>query len=246
MISDQSVMHLRAKFGGGKQGATTLEKTPANTLRPELVYRTFPSAKYIHIIRDGRDVILSATKKYRGDTRKITQGNQVNERPVRRLMRDIQYKLSRGLRPSDIVGNFSYYWSSAIRRLGMGSYLWGPKYPGWRYLVKHASSAEVAAYQWKLSVNTMLNFIASKPELNIITVRYEDLLTQPEIELKKLAFFLDYEFSQPVAQSQENGVIPYGWKGSMPDDMLTEVSSLIEHDLQILGYQPSYKHVTNE
>ncbi|MGK7939758.1 MAG: sulfotransferase [Crocosphaera sp.] len=45
------------------------DKTPRNSFIIPFLYETFPDAKFIHIIRDGRDVALSLSKQpwYRGD-----------------------------------------------------------------------------------------------------------------------------------------------------------------------------------
>lgn len=44
--------------------ANIIEKTCANSLRVPFVYRVMPNAKYIFIIRDGRDVIASAMRRW--------------------------------------------------------------------------------------------------------------------------------------------------------------------------------------
>ncbi|WP_036479501.1 sulfotransferase [Myxosarcina sp. GI1] len=51
---------MRLHFDGDLQFA---EKTPRNCFLIDFLYRTFPDAKFIHIIRDGRDAALSHSKK---------------------------------------------------------------------------------------------------------------------------------------------------------------------------------------
>jgi len=38
------------------------DKTPFNTLRLKWIHKTFPEARYIHLLRDGRDVVASYVK----------------------------------------------------------------------------------------------------------------------------------------------------------------------------------------
>ncbi|MEL7430325.1 MAG: sulfotransferase [Pseudomonadota bacterium] len=46
-------------------GDTVVEKTCANTLRVPFIDAIFPDARYINIVRDGRDVTASAMKRWR-------------------------------------------------------------------------------------------------------------------------------------------------------------------------------------
>ena len=48
-----------------------LEKTVSNTLRLPFVLKVFPEAKFIHLIRDGRDVTESVSRQW-GETREIS------------------------------------------------------------------------------------------------------------------------------------------------------------------------------
>ena len=47
----------------GEGGLTFCEKTPRNCFIIPFLYKVFPDARFIHIIRDGRDVALSYSKK---------------------------------------------------------------------------------------------------------------------------------------------------------------------------------------
>jgi len=44
-----------------------VEKTPSNCFRVPFINKVFLDSKFIHIIRDGRDVALSANKAYHGN-----------------------------------------------------------------------------------------------------------------------------------------------------------------------------------
>jgi LPS sulfotransferase NodH len=59
---------LRGWFGERRGAATlVLDKTPRNTLRVPFLRAVFPEAKFIHLVRDGRDVACSLMPGIGGD-----------------------------------------------------------------------------------------------------------------------------------------------------------------------------------
>lgn len=96
--------------------------------------RISPKAKYIHLIRDGRDVACS----YRN---------------IKQLKSTSVYK-----------PNLVY-------------------------------SIEDIAKEWKLNITSIANFLVDKPHLKI---RYEDLLFNPEMELKKVCEFLEISYNDTM------------------------------------------------
>lgn len=53
---DRAVALLESRNGGG----TFVEKTPQHVLRLEFLMRRFPNARFVHVVRDGRDCYVSA------------------------------------------------------------------------------------------------------------------------------------------------------------------------------------------
>ena len=53
---DRAVALLASRNGGG----TFVEKTPQHVLRLEFLMRRFPNARFLHVVRDGRDCYVSA------------------------------------------------------------------------------------------------------------------------------------------------------------------------------------------
>src|SRR5699024_6004984 len=49
---------------GGAENSVLVEKTVSNTLRPDFVERVLPGARYILLIRDGRDVVESSYRMW--------------------------------------------------------------------------------------------------------------------------------------------------------------------------------------
>ena len=54
---------------------TIVDKTPANALHGELILRYLPSARFVHVIRDGRDVACSMLRAKEGWGREWAEGN---------------------------------------------------------------------------------------------------------------------------------------------------------------------------
>ena len=71
-------------FAEREQKPIWCEKSPRNVLRLDYIWRTFPKAKFVHIIRDGRDVSCSL----RTHPKRIRVGNEYVPNTVRRPIRD--------------------------------------------------------------------------------------------------------------------------------------------------------------
>lgn len=116
-----------------------LEKTPQNCLRVGFIDEVFPSAKFIHIIRDPYESILSIKENW------IKKGKGLKGVRVRQRLSELQG-----------TQFFRYGWQF-LKRVGFafGSkpvVIWGPRLPGIEGMVKDLSLIEVAAHQWKYSV----------------------------------------------------------------------------------------------
>ena len=62
MIVDALFSEYARQFGAERWG----DKSPIYTMHVDLLARAFPTAQFIHVIRDGRDVALSMQESYRG------------------------------------------------------------------------------------------------------------------------------------------------------------------------------------
>ncbi len=69
---------------------------------------------------------------------------------------------------------------------------WGPRFKGFRELYSNYALIEVASEQWRYSVISILDFIEKNPNKEIYTLKYEDLIKDPDKEiLKTMNFVLD-------------------------------------------------------
>lgn len=229
---------------GGKR---ILEKTPANTLRLPFVTRVFPDAVIIHVLRDGRDVALSARKQYRGDYRKITKIDDsrigMQER-VNILFRTATRKRRNGMGAKALFSNFSRYWNGALSLLELrAETMWGPRFPGFEECYRRYSTLEVAALQWRTSVECAQNFIASRPDLPVCEVHYEDLIASPEEVLRDVFEFIATN-DCPSPEEIHHNVIDggKGWREQLSLNEKQALSEHIESVLISLGYERTFQY----
>lgn len=155
--------------------ATLIEKTCANSLRVAFVHEVFPNARFIHIIRDGRDVTASAMSRWTAEL-------------------DIRYLAAKGrfVPRSDLPFYAYQYFLSRISKLrSVEDRLswWGPKFKGMQDLA--ASPLEVvAAVQWERCVSLAFEQLSEVPPAQVATVRYQDLVGDSYDELSRIANFL--------------------------------------------------------
>ena len=66
-LSEKSVSKIRnslSSLAGVEAGEVLVEKTVSNSLRVKYVEKVFPNARYVHIVRDGRESTYSAMKQW--------------------------------------------------------------------------------------------------------------------------------------------------------------------------------------
>ena len=246
--TEDVVSRLREAFAEAARkrgGKILLEKTPANTLRLGFVTRVFPEAALVHIIRDGRDVAVSAAKKYEGDNRKVTRhGGQrpAIKKRLYKFARIVAQKRRTGLRPTSVLRDFRRYWNGMLSMLGMKQrVMWGPRFPGYKTYYETCSPLEVAAVQWKLSVESALNVIASKPNLRVHEVKYEDLVARPQKTLAGVFAFLATDATPaPSEINHDIGTGGRGWEDVLSKEEKKVISEHIEHTLRTLGYKGTW------
>ena len=157
-------------------GPTVIEKTVGNSMRVPFVAAAFPDARYIHLIRDGVDVAESSRRQWSADT-------------------DWKYILSKARHvPLRVAARTSGRYSSSLaahlrvpaRRLGS----WGVRYPGIEADLATEDLLVVCARQWRESVlSASRAFQALK--VPVFEVRYEDLVLDPFVSLRKLTEFVE-------------------------------------------------------
>jgi hypothetical protein len=147
-------------------GGILLEKTVSNCLRVPFVNAVLPDARFVHLVRDGRDVVESAMRMW-------TAPPQAD------------YLLAK-LR-SFPLGNaryaFKYAWNMVAGRLGAGrgQKVWGPRYSGIDSDAERLDLLTVCATQWDACVTAALDGLSELAGDRVLTVRYEQFATSTDV-----------------------------------------------------------------
>jgi hypothetical protein len=171
--------HMRRRFADVARRAragTVVEKTCANSLRVAFVDRIFPDARYLFILRDGRDAVASAIERFRAPVDWSYTLRKLRFVPLADLpLYALQFAVNRAAR--------------LLRRDRRLAY-WGPRFAGFADFARTASVAEICARQWRECVDLASRDLAAIGARRVLTLRYEDLVQEPRETLAELFGFL--------------------------------------------------------
>jgi len=171
-----------------------VEKTVSNILRAPYVKAIYPEAKYIAIIRDGRDVAESAARCWREPP---AAGYLLAKLRTFPWLKCAPY-------------GAKYAVNIARRRLGLDNHLrtWGPRYAGIDDDVRRLSLLEVCARQWALSIE---HYERARPLFagnQLLEVRYEDLIKNTLRVIEELCNFLCIDNRRIVLEYAQQTIQP--------------------------------------
>jgi len=203
-----------------------VEKTVSNTLRVPYVYSLFPDARFIHLLRDGYDVVESSYRQWIA-------------RP------DWRYLIGklRALPPASAPRYALRVGGQMVRRQfncqspGPTTPVWGPVYEGVFDDLRELEVLPVVARQWRRCVDSSLSGLVDVPENQRIEVRYEEFVADPLSQLQRICAFCHLDASQTTLGGLEIRTSERG-KGrlALSSEELLVVQSEIEPLQRLLGY----------
>jgi len=221
------VKYIRNQFNNFSSGRSldyVLEKTCANSLRISFVDRVLPEAKYIFIVRDGRDVVASAMNRWKAELNL----NYILAKARYVPISDFAYYASR------YFTNRVYRLISKEQRLSS----WGPSLHDMASIQTRHSLAEVCAIQWSECVKQSDIGFKKISNDRVHKITYENFVTNPEKELKRISGFLGIdlpgnELTQIIGHVSSKSI------GKGADELGTQLNNimpLMEEMLQHHGY----------
>lgn len=207
-----------------RENRVILEKTCANSLRVPFVDAIVPEARYIHLVRDGRDVVASALQRWKA--------------PL-----DIPYLLAKAryVPKSDLPYYANRYFGNRLSKLTSSDSalsVWGPKFQGMSELSKEGGLSQVCAAQWVRCVESATSAFNDMDPSRVIHLRYEDFVTEPATHLKSVTQFLALSYSDDQI-TQACSIVSAGsvGKGKLAKSVdLRSAEVLMKNTLSAHGY----------
>lgn len=152
-----------------KSGKSFLvEKTPSNALRMGFVHEVFPEAKFVHILRDGKNSALSIRQFWQEAS---TGFSSIDPKRLGMRLKEI--------RPRQLPYYAGEFWKRCLGSIHISGAnksvgVWGPRLPGLEEMVRDLDLLEVACLQWRFCVEQAC-FVGRKlPEHQYMEIRLED------------------------------------------------------------------------
>lgn len=220
-----------------------IDKSPRNSLKIPFLLEIFPTAKFIHIIRDGRDTVLSIYREWirrnsliglqkRPFETSIVIWNWIRRQPL------WKHKLSAmKFESGGIIGRLKReQFLHKIRWEGRVG--WGPRFPGWKNEIEKGSILKFNALQWVHCVESILKETDPIGPENFTSLQYESLLQDPETVLTALLNFLSVPSTKELFDNLPELLrTNYGkWKSAFTFDELNQIGPIIDPTLRKTGY----------
>jgi len=217
-----------ATFVNKHEGSRFMEKTPTNCFRIPFVYKIFPDARFVHLVRDGRDVALSAYRKWTSPPKKEALWRRLTAFDI--PLRDIPFYAVDFLR--DVVGR---------QLFPERAYIWGPHVPDLAEIRDQLGVLPACGYQWRESIQAALNGLQKVPSDQQLQIRFEHLVREPENVLGEILAFAELQPEDRVLSYASRVVRPEAcarWRTESNHD-LGRLSTIIGPTLMKLGYDTS-------
>jgi hypothetical protein len=183
--------HIIQKFESfiERPGQRLLEKTPSNSLRVDFIKEIFPDAKFVHIIRNGYDSVLSIRNYWNGFTGGLSY-NRIGSKSsiLKDRIQEIHWR------------QIPYYVGELTGRIASkvgfpSTVLWGPRLPAMKGMMSQMDLLEVCALQWRFCVELACQDGRKLPTSNYYEIKLEELNSE---NLQEIIDFLELKDSGSI------------------------------------------------
>jgi hypothetical protein len=178
------IRHRLCRCAKLSAGQILVEKTVGNILRVPFVARVYPEARFILLMRDGRDVVESAERCWRQPPRPGYLLKKLHTFPWLSCRR---YALA-----------YVRQWGVCALRLSDRLASWGPRYPGIDADVRRLPLWHVCCRQWIACIEAFEDARSQLSDGQLLQVRYEQLVDDPRREVTKIGRFVGSNFGREM------------------------------------------------
>lgn len=208
--------HLISNPFGHPRDSKVIEKTPTNVFRLRWLRALYPACPLINIIRDGRDVVAS----------------------IVRLATTNEHKIAPAARRNQWWGLGNCKLDLVLERAVRVGLL--PAIP--QGLEGESKDATAAALEWVMSIDTAFDFAASGEGQDMLEVRYESLVADPEREVSRILAFLGARTGVgretcSIVETPVRACRPCDGSDRVVDSIHPTVLPLFMERLESLGYR---------
>jgi hypothetical protein len=185
-----------------RSGADLLvDKSPRNSLKIPFIRKIFPEARFIHILRDGRDVTLSIHKEWLRRMAIVKDPSRRRHFNYRKAHAVLRSWLARQPFLSDKIRAFWFEThghiidkSKHLNRIRWnGAVGWGPRFKGWEHIYNERAILEFNAHQWLKCVEAIHHSWNSIPPEKRLEIRYEDMVDGGDDAIPGIIDFLGFK-----------------------------------------------------
>jgi LPS sulfotransferase NodH len=218
-----------------------LDKSPGHSFNIRIIHNIFPEAKWIHILRDGRDVTLSIMKEW--DKRALIAHKRdfrgLLQVAVTMLQRQRYWRYRFMALHYELRSNMSFNPLKYLNKSKWdGKAGWGPRFIGWNEYLHTHSPLEFHAMQWVTSVEAVQDSWHILPEEDKVEIRYEDLLLFPEETLTKILDILEvdmpFNYLDRIPRLKSDNF--HRWQKEFTPEQLRKIKPILSPLLKDLGY----------
>lgn len=223
-----------------------VDKSPRNSLKIPFIRQIFPDARFIHIIRDGRDTTLSINKQWK---RRISNFYETGEDSKVDFANALKFIRKWMRRQSFVSDRIRALWFETHGHLlnkhkhvnilrWNGKPGWGPRFKDWEEEFKKLSTVQFNALQWKHCLTSVLNELELVHSSQKIAIRYEEFVQEPQYVLDEVLSFIGVDNSDTFKKNwpiiKENNYNKWGDEFNL--DEIQQIKPILNPLLDKLGY----------